>query len=465
MGAGDGTRTRALNPPLHAVAAEIEPVTAGAAVEAVDRVDSVWTGPGEPTIVTGGRVRTVTASGDERFTRIRRLGGELFDRIEGSVPDAARPRLLGGFAFFGTEQLGDPWRGFEPAAFYLPSIQIVITDSATWVTAIGQSTGDGESVAATVGSIAEALRADPSPERQEALPGADRRSGVTDPRAPSEQRFRVEKGEWLSRVRSITDTIRSGGLRKAVLAQGLDVPLEGDLDPVEVLETLGERYPDCYRFWFQGQPDGKATHAAAEGGVFFGASPETLVHKSGLDVWTEALAGTVERGDTPAVDAKNEATLRSDPKIEEEHDLVVDHIENRLRTVGDEMTVGDRTVRKLATVQHLQSPLWTTVKPGTHVLDVVEALHPTPAVGGLPPDAARSVIRETESVERGWYAAPVGWFDENGDGTFAVGIRSALATDVRATLFAGNGIVADSDPETEWSEIQLKFGPIRNAIR
>ena len=98
------------------------------------------------------------------------------------------------------------------------------------------------------------------------------------------------------------------------------------------------------------------------------------------------------------------------------------------------------------------------------VLSLVEALHPTPAVGGLPPDEALQTITETEAFERGWYASPVGWFDAEGNGTFAVAIRSAVGTDRRATLFAGNGLVADSDPDHEWDEVQLKYRPVLDAL-
>jgi len=98
------------------------------------------------------------------------------------------------------------------------------------------------------------------------------------------------------------------------------------------------------------------------------------------------------------------------------------------------------------------------------VLELVEALHPTPAVGGLPPDRALETIRETEPFDRGWYAAPVGWIDAAGNGTFAVGLRSAVATRRRATLFAGVGIVGDSDPDAEWDEVELKFRPILDEL-
>lgn len=454
MVAGERPTTRAVETPIRAVTASRSPVSLTEAMAALDPVDAVWTGPGEDAVITAGRVETLTAGGEGRFERIRRLATDLFDRVEADLPEPARPRLLGGFSFFGTEILRSPWQTFEPASFHLPAVQVVVTDDATWVTVLGSERDPtGESLAARLESTLDAL--DTAVETE--APGTG-----TEPIAITERSLRAEKADWLDRVGQITDTIRSSGLRKAVLAQAMDVEIDGRFDLGTVIDTLGETYPECYRFGYHGQ-DPRTSQTP--GPFFVGASPEKLVSKRGTRFTTEALAGTVERGESAEEDADLEDRLRSDPKLLEEHQLVVDRIEAQLETIGTDVSVGDRSIRKLATVQHLHSPLSANAPPGTHVLEIVEDLHPTPAVGGMPPDAAKAVIRDSESLDRGWYAAPVGWFDADGDGTFAVGIRSALAGQDRATLFAGNGIVADSEPETEWEEVQLKFRPIQNAIR
>ena len=178
-------------------------------------------------------------------------------------------------------------------------------------------------------------------------------------------------------------------------------------------------------------------------------------------VETEALAGSAERGDTPEEDADLAAGLETDAKTVHEQALVAETIADRLEPLG-EVAVGDRRVRKLASVQHLFTPI--AADTDHHVLDLVAALHPTPAVGGRPPDVALETIRDAETFDRGWYAAPVGWFDAAGDGTFAVAIRSGLAREHAAHLYAGAGIVADSDPDTEWDEIQLKFRSVRDHL-
>jgi Isochorismate synthase len=147
-----------------------------------------------------------------------------------------------------------------------------------------------------------------------------------------------------------------------------------------------------------------------------------------------------------------------------EHELVAETVREQLEPFAASVSAGDRRVRRLATVQHLHTPITAELSADRHVLELVEALHPTPAVGGLPPARALETIHETEPFDRGWYAAPVGWIDAAGNGAFAVAIRSAVATRRLATLFAGVGVVADSDPDREWDEIQLKYRPILDEL-
>jgi menaquinone-specific isochorismate synthase len=238
-----------------------------------------------------------------------------------------------------------------------------------------------------------------------------------------------------------------------VLATALSVDLADEIDVPDVLERLRRTYPNCYRFLVQ------PTDEAA----FFGPPPERLVELDDDRVRTEALAGSVPRGETPEEDADHAQSLLESEKLQHEQRLVVDAIMDQLSPLGD-VSEGEQGVRKLTNIQHLQTPIEATLADDEHVLTIVEALHPTPAVGGLPPGKAWDVIRDTETFERGWYAAPVGWFDSDGDGEFAVGIRSGVAGGRRATLFAGNGIVADSDPDEEWAEVKHKYRPILDEL-
>jgi menaquinone-specific isochorismate synthase len=148
----------------------------------------------------------------------------------------------------------------------------------------------------------------------------------------------------------------------------------------------------------------------------------------------------------------------SDDKERWEHDLVVRTVEETLTAVCSDLSVPPSpTLAKMANIQHLYTPIEGNVNTGITIFDLAQRLHPTPAMGGLPRERAIDLIRSYESFDRGWYAGPIGWVDGNGEGEFAVAIRSALLKENEATLYAGCGIVADSDPEREYRESELKL--------
>jgi menaquinone-specific isochorismate synthase len=395
-------------------------------------------------VAAGGAVATVAAAGPDRFERVRRAGEALFGErtVDPALPSAARPRLFGGFAFHeGDNANGDtPWTGFPDALFVLPAVLVVRAAGDTWLVASTSGPNASDRVADRLDRWAERLAAvEPSPA---ARPGVRSRT------------FTPDQAGWRAQVEAAVERIEQGPLRKVVLAQAQTVELAGPGSTSAAYARLTETHPGCFRFLF----------APAEGGEFFGATPERLVSRDGRTVRTEALAGSTGRGDTPEEDEWLARELRDSTKDVHEHDLVVEAIKDQLEPSARAVTTGDRTVRRLATVQHLQTPVRADLAEDDHVLSLVEALHPTPAVGGLPPDPALETIRETETFERGWYASPVGWFDAAGNGTFAVAIRSAVTRDDRATLFAGNGIVADSDPDRELEEVRLKYRPILDTL-
>ena len=455
-------------------------------VDAMASPRTVWDAPGEATVIAGGAAATLTAGGPNRFDRIREAADRLFrtgDVHAGT--EAACPRLFGGFAFYGDsaddDARDDPWAGFPDARFVFPRVQVTHTESGPWLTV--NVVGPDASVEAVEQRIADererltALTDDQPPTPR---PGILTRRRTTTPEA------------WREVVTTATNRIAAGTLQKVVLAQALEVDLAADLAVCDVLDRLGDHYPNCTRFLVEpnamggerdddagdetdsatteNQPDDNTTQnggsppGGAAQSAFFGATPERLVSLRGRTVATDALAGTTGRGETPAEDEWLARELMADAKNTHEHDLVADTIGEQLAPFAASVSVGERGIRRLATVQHLHTPITAELAADTHVLSLVEALHPTPAVGGLPPERALETIRETEPFDRGWYAAPIGWIDAAGNGTFAVGLRSAVATRRRATLFAGVGIVADSDPDREWDEVELKFRPMLDEL-
>ncbi len=398
-----------------------------------------WAAPDGLEVVGAGEAARITGDGADRFASVRDAAETTFADAE--TPDgAARPRFFGGAAFHDDHEPEPPWEGFPPATFVLPRIQLVRTDEATHLTVV-RADGDTGALGREIESVADEIVSLPA------------MRPVGDPPGVVASRRTTTEAEWAEGIEAAVERIEAGELRKVVLAVALAVTLEEDVAVPDALERLRRSYPDCFRFLIQ--PTDEAG--------FFGVPPERLVRLDGHNARTEALAGTVARGDTPEEDAALADSLLSSEKLQHEQALVAEAIEEHLAPLG-EVTVGDQGVRKLANVQHLHTPIEATLDGDSHVLDLVDALHPTPAVGGLPPETAERVIRETETFERGWYASPVGWFDADGDGEFAVAIRSAVAGGRRATLFGGNGIVADSDPAAEWEEVVMKFEPILEAL-
>lgn len=400
-----------------------------------------WASPDGLEVAGCGTAARIAADGPDRFESVRRQADTLFDDVNADGPAAVRPRLFGGFAFRDDHETVPPWVGFPAAEFVLPAVQLTRTDDQTWLTvnAQGEDTADVEK------------RLD---DLRDELADLPQLCPSGDPPGVAGTERTTSRSTWRRQVTDALDRIEAGELTKVTLAQALSVALDGPVSAPEVLERLRVSYPDCYRFFVE------PTDAAG----FFGAPPERLVALRGRTVHTEALAGSVGRGETPEADDELAASLAESEKLHVEHEVVADTIREQLAPLAERVEVGERGIRKLATIQHLHTPIEAELSGDEHVLSVVEALHPTPAVGGLPPEVALQVITETETFDRGWYAAPVGWFDADGDGSFAVAIRSGVVAPEAVTLFAGNGIVADSDPDEEWDELQLKFRPILDEL-
>lgn len=255
-------------------------------------------------------------------------------------------------------------------------------------------------------------------------------------------------------ARAVT-AIRQQRQRKIVLAHVLDLQAA---QPFRIPATLGrlrQRYPHCTRFAI-GNGVGK---------TFLGASPERLLTIHNGQFSTDALAGSAPRSPHPTTDQTLGSALLANPKERQEHQFVVDFLLRQLRSLGlSPHCAPSPVLRQLSTIQHLHTPITAPMVDQLHPLAVVAALHPTPAVAGVPTLAACEQIQRYERFDRSLYAAPLGWVDTAGNSEFLVGIRSALVAGSWARLYAGAGIVADSDPVREWAELKLKFRALRQAL-
>jgi isochorismate synthase len=257
---------------------------------------------------------------------------------------------------------------------------------------------------------------------------------------------RRTSADFRALVRDAKQRIAAKHAAKIVAARRVDLELDDAVDPGVVARALNKRNAGCHRFAFR---RGDST--------FVGASPERLIHRSVDRVSTVALAGSAAPEDANQ--------LLQSIKDHDEHEHVVRHVREALEPFCTSLDSGSApSLRALNHVVHLETPFAGELREPVHVLRLAAALHPTPAVGGVPTEFARGWIRELEGADRGWYAGPIGWFDSNGDGELAVAIRSALIRGSNVSAWSGAGIVAESDPDSEMEEADRKLRPILAAL-
>jgi len=272
-----------------------------------------------------------------------------------------------------------------------------------------------------------------------------------------------EPDDYAEAVARAAKRIRSGSLRKVVLARTLLVDAGRELDAKQLLWRLRSVDPDCYAF---AGPDPPPELARA-GGVLVGASPELLVLRRGREVRATPLAGSAPRFGNFKRDQISAQRLLSSEKDREEHAVVVEDVARVLGGYCDGLThPREPELLGTANVWHLATPFSGRLHdPSATALDLVAALHPTPAVCGTPREEAREALSVLEPIDRGCYAGPVGWMDADGDGEWAIALRCAEITGTTARLFAGAGIVADSVPEEELDETEAKFRALLDSLR
>ena len=258
-------------------------------------------------------------------------------------------------------------------------------------------------------------------------------------------------------VARAVERIHEGSLLKVVLARTLRVEAGRSLDPTQLLRRLRAVEPECYAFAMD----------LDQGRTIVGASPELLVSRSGLEVRANPLAGSAPRAGDPGQDRANAEALGSSAKDRQEHAIVVEAVFRALQPLCVDLRYDpEPTLLATANVWHLSTRFRGTLRdPTVSSLDLVRALHPTPAVCGDPRDEAMQMIRDLEPVPRGHYAGAVGWMDANGDGVWALALRCAEIHGETARLFAGAGIVADSEPALELDETERKFRAFLDALR
>ncbi len=453
IGAARDAAARAGEPVLalwsEPLASTPNPVAFFAAAETGD-IRTIWEQPERGSALVGvGVALVVGGEGRSRFV----AAGDAFGRMAARAVTAAGggaepigPVAIGGFAFDPSRSRSEEWSAFPDGMLVVPRALLRVADGAAMLTV---------AVAVEPGAVAEDLESAMLAEarRWSSLPGMG--PVCIDPPPPVMRREAPPPAEWKRSVAEAAADVRAGRFDKVVLARSERVVVEGAIDVPGTLVRMREANPTATLF------------AMDIGGVaFVGASPETLVRLEAGALHTTPLAGSIGRGATPGEDARLARRLLRSGKDRHEHEVVVGAILQALDPVCDDLAPDPAAPLVVAnrTVQHLATPISGRVRRDVGVLDLVQRLHPTPAVGGYPAEAALAAIREREAFDRGWYAAPFGWIGADGDGEFAIAIRSALVDGGAATLYAGCGIMGDSDPDSEYDETRLKLRAIGAAL-
>ncbi len=360
----------------------------------------------------------------------------------GDVDPLARPRFFGGARFDASSPHHDPaWEAFGAWRFVLPEVIVALRGgrlSASLTLAVRPQQTREEVAVAVAAAITGVAAAPPPP-----ASGSARY-----------QRTGPDAVHWRSAVSGALSEIASGRYRKAVLALQARCHSPRPHNIAATLTALAERYEGCFVFGYR-----------LGDSSWVGASPELLVSLERGRVRALSLAGTCARGRDAEEDEELARTLLASEKERSEHDLVVRATREALDPLCADLSVPDAPrLLRMTGIQHLQTPIEGRAATGVDVLDSLLAMHPTPAVGGSPREPALEAIARLEGMDRGWYAGPIGWMDMNGEGAFAVALRSALLHGREALLYAGAGIVAGSDPDRELAEAELKLQPLLEAL-
>ena len=395
-----------------------------------------------PVAIAGlGIAAQISRDGANRFANLGNLLNDFFENIicinqSDSLP---RPILLGGGSFFDSTNRGE-WNSFPSATLVLPRYALIRV-GGKYFFSVNQLSAESSAIRieaeSFIAKFETAMRRSPS---------------MPDEIVSAETSYE----DWQNAINESVAMIRAGKLKKVVMARPMRVTGNRAIDVPAMLEHLGESCPSCFRFMFEFLP----------GITFAGATPERLASVNGAKFNTAAIAGSIHRGEFPAEDESLGKQLLASAKDRSEHTFVVEQIREKMSPLAESLEIesGPRLLR-LPNIFHLRTGIIGTLHPNQNILNIVAALHPTPAVGGVPSESALEMIHQLECFERGWYAAPVGWVNENGDGDFVVAIRSGLFHENNATLFGGAGIVANSDPQKEWEETSLKIRFLLNAMQ
>lgn len=398
-------------------------------------------------VAAWGITRSSYVESDSRFSLAQEFVQNCFKQITREGRNSAaisKPGVFCGFTFFAEVKESEPFRS---ATVFLPRFQIVKKNKNCYLI-VNFPLNQGQNKNSLLQQIKlKANAVDWS--TVEKLNINENNSLLSTDREQSQ-----DPDYFKSAVRSALGSIASGELSKIVIAHTTEIRSAVPFDVIQSLANLRSLHPDCYIF----------SSSNGKGQNFVGASPERLLSVQNQQLVTDALAGSAPRGANNTEDLHLANLLLKNRKEKREHYAVSEFVIERLRSVGVKAQQLPLQLLKLSNIQHLWTPIYAHLPADIQPLEIIELLHPTPAVAGVSTNIACDKIRYYEQLDRSLYAAPLGWVDYDGNCEFIVGIRSALIDGDRAILYAGAGVVSGSNADKEFDEVQLKLQSLLKAL-
>lgn len=383
---------------------------------------------------------------DSRFISAQTLIQNWFKQItrEGSSTlMIGKPSIFCGFTFFNDVPESEP---FPSGTLFLPRFQVVKKNKNCCLI-VNFPLQKGEDKSCAIEKVKQQVNTlDWS--------NLEKLNETDNSLLPIERQQSQDPEHFKSMVKSALDSISAGELSKIVVAHTVEIESAIPFDVIKSLSNLRELHPDSYIF---------AT-SNGQGQNFVGASPERLLSVQNQQLVTDALAGSAPRGNSNTEDLHLANLLLKNRKEKREHNAVRDFMIQRLKSIALKPQQLPLQILKLSNIQHLWTPIYAHLPTDIEPLEIVQLLHPTPAVAGVSTEVACEKIRNYEKCDRSLYAAPLGWVDYEGNSEFIVGIRSALIDGNFARLYAGAGIVSGSNPDKEFDEVQLKLQSLLKAL-
>lgn len=365
------------------------------------------------------------------FTEFRKRIVHNFDSIN------YYPPLFFYAAKFPSNKISDEWTNFDPVKIFIPEL-ILIRSKGKYFSVVNIKSDSEKNKKKllvdefkSITELLQNLSADFYPDKSK----------------PAIKFLRSENiGIWKSKVNNLLSGIRNKEFEKVVLSRSTEFDISNDIEPSELAFLLDQKYPECFNFIYK-----------VKDATFFSASPEKLFILKNGEIHTEALAGSIERGNDTQEDKSFESALIKSSKDVDEHVLVIDHLKYVLNNFCQSVIIDKvPSLKKLSNIQHLHTTLIGRLKNGLDVFAIIKDIFPTPAVGGYPVIPALKVIDEIEDFDRGLFTGFIGWMNIKNDCELVVSIRSGLIIKNKLYVYAGCGIVPGSDPEKEYEETQLK---------